>query len=86
MHRCCHCHSPFGLVSHRFLFKHFCSLKCVGVYKRNRAAAIKERVSRWCSVVLTSMAFGKSRSADIRGQRRYVSVPHRAFHPLRRHP
>lgn len=60
LQRCCHCHGQFGLVSHRYLFKRFCSRVCVGVYKIKLAAAIRERASRWCSVLLPPIAFGRT--------------------------
>jgi hypothetical protein len=86
LQRCRHCQSRFGLVSHRFLFERFCSRTCLGIHKRNLATTIEERVSRWCSDLLTSMAFGKSRTSNESAQRRYLSVPHGAFRAMRRHP
>lgn len=56
MQRCCHCQGRFGLVSHRYLFKRFCSKECVDTRKRNLAAAIRERAIRWCSALLASVA------------------------------
>lgn len=78
MQRCCHCHGRFGLVSHRFFFHRFCSLKCVGVYKHNLPAAIEERLSQWRSALLTSMTLGKPRT-DVR-------LPLALSDPLRRQP
>jgi hypothetical protein len=60
LQRCCHCHGQFGLVSHRFLFKRFCSRICLGVYKIKVSTAIRERASRWCSVLLPPLAFGRA--------------------------
>jgi len=85
MHRCCHCHGRFGLVSHRFLFKRFCSSKCLGTHRRNLATAIEQRLSRWCSDFLTSLAFGKGRTSDEFAQRRYVTMPRGPAGALRRH-
>ena len=86
MQRCHHCHGPFGLVSHRFLFKRFCSSECVGTHRRNVATAIQERVSRWCSDFLTSMALGKGRISGEFAQRRYVGMPRGPAGALRRQP
>ena len=86
MHRCCHCQGQFGLVSHRFLFKRFCSATCVGIHKRNLATAIEERLSRWCSALLASMAFSKGRMSDEFAQRRYVGMPRGPVGVLRRQP
>jgi hypothetical protein len=60
LQRCCHCHGQFGLVSHRLLFKRFCSRICLGVYRIKVAAAIRERVSRWCFVLPPPMGFGRA--------------------------
>ena len=94
MQGCCHCHGRFGLVSHRFLFKRFCSTKCVGIHKRNLATAVDERLSRWCSALfaslsafhLASIAFGKGRTSDERAETRYVRMLHGPVGALRRHP
>jgi len=60
LQRCCHCHGQFGLVSHRFVFKRFCSRICLGVHKIKVATAIRERASRWCSALLPPLAFGRA--------------------------
>jgi hypothetical protein len=85
LQRCCHCHGRFGLVSQRFLFKRFCSSTCLGIHKRNLATAIQERVSRWCSDFLTSIAFDKGRTSEQSDKARYVSVQQGAFGAMRRH-
>jgi len=91
MHRCCHCHGRFGLVSYRFLFKRFCSTKCVGIHRRNLATAIDKRLSRWCSALLApmaflaSMAFGKGGTSDESVEARLMSIPHGSSGALRRH-
>jgi hypothetical protein len=64
MQGCCHCQGRFGMVSHRFLFKRFCSRQCLGLHRRNLVTAMEERASRWCSVLLTSFTFGKFRMSD----------------------
>jgi hypothetical protein len=70
LQRCCHCHGQFGLVSHRFLFKRFCSSICLGVHKIKIATAIRERASRWCSILLPPMAFGRAgRPVEVRAVR-----------------
>lgn len=67
LQRCCHCHGQFGLVSHRFLFKRFCSRICLGVHKIKVATAIRERASRWCSALLLPLAFGRvARPVEVR--------------------
>jgi hypothetical protein len=58
MQRCCHCHGRFGLVTHRYLFKRFCSKECLGTYKRRLAAAIRERATRWLSAHFAFIDFG----------------------------
>jgi hypothetical protein len=58
MQRCCHCHGRFGLVSHRYLSKRFCSRKCLSIHKRDLHAALAERAGRWCSLLSTSITFG----------------------------
>jgi hypothetical protein len=57
LQQCCHCDGRFGLVSHRFLFKRFCSRACLGAHQRDFAAAIAQRAGRWWSFLLTPMAF-----------------------------
>ena len=84
LQRCCHCDGRFGLVSHRFLFKRLCSRQCLGGHKRNLAAMIEERVSRWC-VLLTSIAFGKGRTAAVGAERRYARISHSPIGVIRRH-
>lgn len=84
MHRCCHCQGRFGLISHRFLFKRFCSSECADTHRRNLGAAIRERVSQWCSDFLTSMALGKGRTSDECAQRHYVGMPRGPVGALRR--
>jgi hypothetical protein len=45
--QCCdHCHSRFGLVSHRYFFKRFCSRQCLGGYKCELATAIEDHAKR----------------------------------------
>ena len=61
MQRCCHCQGRFGLVSHRYLFKRFCSKGCLGTYKRRLAAAVREHASRWLSAHFAFMAFSHAR-------------------------
>jgi len=79
MQRCCHCHGRFGLVSHRHLFKRFCSRTCLDTHKRDLAAAAWARVSHWCSALVTAVALAKflmsGHAAD--GTSRYVQVPSR---------
>jgi hypothetical protein len=79
MQRCCHCHGRFGLVTHRHLFRRFCSRKCLDTHKRDLAAAVWARVSHWGSALLTSIALAKflvsSHAAN--GTSRYVQVPSR---------
>jgi len=58
MQRCCHCHGRFGLVSHRYLFKRFCSRACVSGHKRRLAAATRRRISQWRSELLMSIGLG----------------------------
>jgi hypothetical protein len=84
MQRCCHCHGRFGLVSHRLLFRRFCSRQCLGIYRRNLAAAIEARVNRWFAILLAPMVFGKSRTNEpAHGRRARVLEP---FSTMRRHP
>ncbi len=85
MHRCHHCHGRFGLVSHRYLFKRFCSKTCAGRYKRKLAAAIGERITRWRSDLLAPIGLGDA--AHPMGARRAAPVrtptiqrPHQAHH------
>jgi hypothetical protein len=67
MERCCHCQGRFGLVSHRYLRKRFCSKECLGTYKRKRAAAIRQRASRWFSAHFEFVAFSHAaRPAKVR--------------------
>ena len=86
MQGCCHCQGRFGLVSHRFLFKRFCSRQCLGLHKRNLATAMEERASRWCSVLLTSFTFGKFRTSDegAEGPSRYAAVSQGPIRAMRR--
>jgi hypothetical protein len=46
MQRCDHCHSRFGLVSHRYYFKRFCSRACLGGFKCELAMAIEDHAKR----------------------------------------
>ena len=67
MQRCCHCQGRFGLVSHRYLFKRFCSKECRGTYKRGFSTAIRERASRWFSAHFAFMALSHAgRPAKVR--------------------
>ena len=86
MHRCCHCQSRFGLVSYRFLSKRFCSTECVSIHRHNLATAIEQRLSRWCSAILASMAFGKGPMSDELAQRHQVTMPRGPLRALRRRP
>jgi len=82
MHRCHHCHGRFGLVSHRYLFKRFCSKTCVGRYKRKLAVAIGERIVRLRSDLLTSIGLGDATHSM--GARRAVPVRVRSAGTIRK--
>jgi hypothetical protein len=77
MQRCCHCHGRFGLVSHRHLFKRFCSRTCSDAHRRDLTSAIWGRLGHWCSALLTSAALAKflmsGHAAD--GASRYARIP-----------
>ncbi len=67
MQRCCHCQGRFGLVSHRYLTKRFCSKECLGHFKRKLVDAIRKRANVWRSNFLMLFALDHAaRPAKVR--------------------